>query len=132
MRSPPPRPVSGHNWRREGRRGPAYHAKYRFPDGRQRQQRIGPTWTAPADYFTKARARARLDVLLVERQPEVDQKALAAAAISRQLPPIWSEPRTIRALISSTPPRTSSQLLRQLACPTQMGCVNSLMHSPFT
>ena len=34
--------VSGHVFRREGVRGPVWYAKYRLPDGRQRQRRIGP------------------------------------------------------------------------------------------
>jgi integrase len=44
----------------EGRRGPVWRAKYRLPDGRQVQRRIGPAWTGrgrpPAGYFTKRTA----------------------------------------------------------------------------
>ncbi len=50
------------------KRGPQWYAKYRLPDGRQLQRRIGPAWTErgrPAGgYFTKRTAEAWLrDVL---------------------------------------------------------------------
>jgi len=38
-------PPSGHVFRVERKRGPAWYAKYRLPDGRQVQRRIGPAWT---------------------------------------------------------------------------------------
>ena len=42
------------------KRGPAWYAKYRLPDGRQRQRKIGPAWTSrgrpPAGYHTKRTA----------------------------------------------------------------------------
>jgi integrase len=55
-------------FRREGPRGPVWYAKYRLPDGRQVQKRIGPAWTdrgrPPAGYVTKRTAEAWLrDVL---------------------------------------------------------------------
>jgi integrase len=38
-------------------RGPVSFAKYRLPDGRQVQKKLGPAWTGrgrpPAGYFTK-------------------------------------------------------------------------------
>lgn len=37
--------ASGHVFRREGRKGPVWYAKYRLPDRRQVQKRIGPAWT---------------------------------------------------------------------------------------
>lgn len=56
--------VSGHVFRRAGRRGPVWYAKYRMPDGRQVQKRIGPAWTErgrPADgTYTKRTAGAWL------------------------------------------------------------------------
>ncbi len=50
------------------KRGPQWYAKYRLPDGRQLQRRIGPAWTErgrpAAGYFTKRTAEAWLrDVL---------------------------------------------------------------------
>jgi hypothetical protein len=50
--------VNGHVFRREGKRsGPVWYAKYRLPDGRQVQRRVGPAWTQrgrPAKgFFTK-------------------------------------------------------------------------------
>jgi len=49
-------------------RGPVWYAKYRLPDGRQVQRKIGPAWTdrgrPPAGYVTKRLAEAWLrDVL---------------------------------------------------------------------
>lgn len=61
--------VSGHVFRVERKRsGPVWYAKYRLPDGRQVQKRIGPAWTSrgrpAAGFFTKREAEAWLrDVL---------------------------------------------------------------------
>ena len=38
------RTISGHVFKREGKRGGVWYAKYRLPDGRQVQTRIGPHW----------------------------------------------------------------------------------------
>lgn len=44
----------------ERARGPVWYAKYRLPDGRQVQKKLGPAWTErgrpPAGYFTKRTA----------------------------------------------------------------------------
>jgi len=54
-------PISGHVFRVERDRGPVWYAKYRLPDGRQVQKRIGPAWAErgrPASgYFTKRTAQ---------------------------------------------------------------------------
>src|SRR5256714_3799234 len=51
------RTPSGHVFRIDRARGPVWYAKYRLPDGRQLQKKLGPAWTArgrpPAGYFTK-------------------------------------------------------------------------------
>ncbi len=51
------RPPTGHVFRVERKRGPQWYAKFRLPDGRQLQKRIGPAWIGrgrpPAGYFTK-------------------------------------------------------------------------------
>jgi integrase len=51
------RPPTGHVFRVERARGPAWYAKYRLPDGRQVQKKLGPAWTErgrpPAGYYTK-------------------------------------------------------------------------------
>jgi integrase len=58
--SPFGRPPSGHVYRVERDRGPVWYAKYRLPDGRQLQKKIGPAWSGrtrpPAGYFTKHQA----------------------------------------------------------------------------
>jgi len=49
-------------------RGPVWYAKYRLPDGRQVQKKIGPAWTdrgrPPNGYFTKRSAEAWLREVL--------------------------------------------------------------------
>lgn len=60
--------VSGHVYRVDRARGPVWYAKYRLPDGRQVQKRIGPAWTErgrpPLGFFTKRGAEDWLrDVL---------------------------------------------------------------------
>jgi len=60
MPAKPSLPPSGHVYRRNGTRGPVWYAKYRLPDGRQVQRKIGPAWTnrgrPPAGYHTKQSA----------------------------------------------------------------------------
>lgn len=71
MRPSPPKPVSGHVFKVERKRGPQWYAKYRLPDGRQAQKRIGPHWTdrrtaCPDGYFTRTTAQAWLDDTLAK------------------------------------------------------------------
>jgi integrase len=69
-RKAPPKPVSGHVFRAERKRGPQWFAKYRLPDGRQVQKKIGPAWTErgrpAAGYFTKRTAEDWLRAVLDE------------------------------------------------------------------
>ncbi len=64
------RPPTGHVFRVERTRGPAWYAKYRLPDGRQVQKKLGPAWTErgrpPAGYFTKRLAEDWLRGVLDE------------------------------------------------------------------
>lgn len=59
---------SGHVFRVDRARGPVWYAKYRLPDGRQVQKKIGPAWAdrgrPPVGYFTKRTAEAWLHDLL--------------------------------------------------------------------
>lgn len=70
MRSLPPRAVSGHLLERKGERGAVWYVKYRLPDGRQVQKRLGPVWRekgrAAAGYLTKTMAKRQLDELLAQ------------------------------------------------------------------
>jgi integrase len=64
------RPPSGHVFRVARVRGPVWYAKYRLPDGRQVQRKVGAAWTErgrpPVGYFTKRTAEAWLRDLLVD------------------------------------------------------------------
>ncbi|HWE10459.1 MAG TPA: tyrosine-type recombinase/integrase [Solirubrobacteraceae bacterium] len=63
-------PPTGHVFRVQRARGPVWYAKYRLPDGRQVQKKIGPAWTErgrpPAGYFTKRLAEDWLRSVLDE------------------------------------------------------------------
>jgi len=63
-------PPTGHVFRVERKRGVSWYAKYRLPDGRQVQKRLGPAWTErgrpPAGYFTKRLAEGWLREVLDE------------------------------------------------------------------
>ena len=81
------RPVSGHVYRVERKRGPAWYAKYRLPDGRQVQRKLGPAWTArgrpPADYFTKRTAEGWLDDTLAQaRRGELPGMVATGATVA--------------------------------------------------
>ncbi|MFL5904748.1 MAG: hypothetical protein ACJ76Q_13205, partial [Solirubrobacteraceae bacterium] len=60
--------TTGHVFRRDGKRGPVWYAKYRLPDGRQCQRAIGPDWgrrgRPGAGYFTRRTAEEWLFALL--------------------------------------------------------------------
>jgi integrase len=62
------RPPTGHVFRVERARGPVWYCKYRLPDGRQVQKKLGPAWTdrgrPPAGYFTKRLAEEALRAVL--------------------------------------------------------------------
>jgi integrase len=63
-----PQPPSGHVFPVDRVRGPVWYAKYRLPDGRQVQRKIGPAWTErrrpAAGYFPQRTAEAWLRDLL--------------------------------------------------------------------
>jgi hypothetical protein len=82
-----PRPVSGHVFRIDRRRGPQWHANYRLPDGRQAQKWIGPAWTRggrlATGYYTKRTAEAWLrDVLERARRRELSGAVRAGATVA--------------------------------------------------
>ncbi len=62
------KPASGHVYRVARKRGAVWYCKYRLPEGRQVQKRLGPAWTSrgrPAEgYFTKTKAEAELRRIL--------------------------------------------------------------------
>ena len=61
---------TGHVFRVARTRGTSWYAKYRLPDGRQVQKKLGPAWTErgrpPAGYYTKRTAEAWLREVLDE------------------------------------------------------------------
>ncbi|MCL2418665.1 MAG: site-specific integrase, partial [Conexibacteraceae bacterium] len=64
------REPSGHVFRVDRARGPVWYAKYRLPDGRQVQKKIGPAWAdrgRPREgYFTKRTAEVWLQDVLAQ------------------------------------------------------------------
>lgn len=63
-------PVSGHVRCVPRKRASQWYAKYRLPDGRQVQKKLGPAWTGngrpPAGYFTKRTAQQALQAILTD------------------------------------------------------------------
>ena len=70
MLDPPHGSPSGHVFRVERKRGPAWYAKYRLADGRQVQRKIGPAWTGrgrpAAGFVTKRLAEDWLYEILAQ------------------------------------------------------------------
>jgi integrase len=68
--SPNIAPPSGHVFRVDRARGPVWYAKYRLPDGRQVQKKLGPAWIErgrpSAGHLTKRQAEAWLQDTLAE------------------------------------------------------------------
>jgi integrase len=64
------RPMSGHVFVVDRQRGPQWYVKYRLPDGRQVQKRLGPAWTGRgrprAGYLTRRSAQELLDEILAQ------------------------------------------------------------------
>lgn len=83
----PSQPLSGHVFRVERKRGPAWYAKYRLPDGRQVQRKVGPAWSErgrpAAGYFTKRTAEDWLrDVLDQARRGTLPGLVRTGATVS--------------------------------------------------
>ena len=83
----PSLPPSGHVFRVERKRGPAWYAKYRLPDGRQVQKKIGPAWTGrgrpAAGYLTKRLAEVWLDDVLAQaRRAELPGMVRTGATVA--------------------------------------------------
>jgi hypothetical protein len=68
MHTEPIRPASGHIFRVQRQRGAQWYAKFRLPDGRQVQKRLGPAWSGrgrpPTGYLTKQGSERELRRLL--------------------------------------------------------------------
>ena len=82
-----PLPPSGHVFRVERRRGPVWYAKYRLPDGRQVQKKIGPAWSGrgrpAAGFLTKRLAEAWLDDVLAQaRRAELPGMVRTGATVA--------------------------------------------------
>lgn len=64
--------ASGHVFLRDGARGGVWYAKFRLPDGRQVQRRLGRNWEEPgrprAGFLTRRKAEAALRELLTDAQ----------------------------------------------------------------
>jgi hypothetical protein len=61
-------PISGHVYRKAGKRGDTWYYHARLP--REQRKRIGPAWTGkgrpPAGYFTRKTAEAKLQEILAD------------------------------------------------------------------
>jgi integrase len=84
-------PISGHVFRIERVRGPVWYAKYRLPDGRQVQKKIGPAFGGrgrpSAGTFTKRTAQAWLDdVLAAARRRELPGMVRTGATVADAVP----------------------------------------------
>jgi len=83
----PIRQPSGHVFRAERAREPVWYAKYRLPDGRQVQKKLGPAWTErgrpSAGYFTKRTAEAWLIDVLAQAVKARSRGSCAQARRSR-------------------------------------------------
>jgi integrase len=78
---------TGHVKLRVGTRGGAvWYARYRLPDGRQRQRRVGPAWRKRGrpvpGYLTRAMAEAKLQRILAEAAEEADREAKRGATFA--------------------------------------------------
>jgi hypothetical protein len=64
------RPASGHAFKIDRRRGEQWYLKYRLPNGRQVQKRLGPHYSGggptPEGYFTRRSAERELRLLLAK------------------------------------------------------------------
>ena len=67
-----PQHPTGHVYRVDRKRGPVWYAKYRLPDGRQVQRKIGPAWTE--------RGRALRGLLHEARRTDVARRRPASGA----------------------------------------------------
>src|SRR3989454_7071210 len=93
------RPPSGHVFRLDRARGPVWYAKYRLPDGRQVQRKLGPAWTErgrPQDgHLTKRLAERELRRILTEADNGLTQ-VTGTAVTSTPVPAATAAP-AIRA-----------------------------------
>jgi integrase len=79
--------TSGHVKLRKGKRGSVWYLKYRLPDGRQMQQRLGPSWDGrgrpPAGHFTRRLAEEALQEVLTDaRRGELDAPVVTGATFA--------------------------------------------------
>lgn len=87
------KPISGHVFRVEGKRGPRWYAKYRLLDGRQVQKALGPGWAErgrpPAGYFTKRTAEDWLRVTLDQARAGTPPGMVRTGATFRDAAEEW-------------------------------------------
>jgi integrase len=66
----PNRNATGHIKRVRRKRGDQWYVKYRLPDGRQVQKRLGPAWDGPGrppeDHYTRRTAEEALQAILTD------------------------------------------------------------------
>ncbi len=103
----PVRRPTGHVFRAERKRGPAWYVKYRLPDGRQVQKKLGPAWTErgrpAAGYYTKRTAEAWLqDSLAQARAGELPGMVRSGASFADAAAEFLRYVETVRKVQPST------------------------------
>src|SRR3954470_3213497 len=87
------RPMSGHVYLVERQRGTQWYVKYRLPDGRQVQKRLGPAWTGRgrprAGYLTRRSAQVCLDEILAQARAGVLPGMVRTGATFEQAATEW-------------------------------------------
>ena len=84
--------VSGHVFRVERKRGPVWYAKYRLPDGRQVQKRIGPAWTERGRPVAGIRHQARRGGVAAAGERLVPRLGRLLVPARRRRSPDWRRP----------------------------------------
>ncbi len=113
---------TGHVFRREGKRGAVWYAKYRLPSGRQVQRKLGPAWSSrgrpPAGYFTKWLAEVWLDDTLAHVRRNELPGMVATGALVADAAAEWlrycEHERAVKASTLTEYGHTADRIVRDL------------------
>jgi integrase len=86
MHQQPNHRATGHVKLVERKRGDQFYVKYRCPDGRQIERKLGPAWTGngrpPAGYYTRRTAEEALQAILTDLRRGVGPKDATGATLA--------------------------------------------------